>query len=47
MAGESKEVKLRAARPVRKIVNLITGAEIPVGQFKVGDGPNIFRIELD
>jgi hypothetical protein len=39
-------VKLATAKPVRKIVNLITGKEIAPAAFALEDGPNLFRIEL-
>jgi hypothetical protein len=40
-------VKLATAKPVRKIVNLITGQEAPLEAFALENGPNLFRIELE
>ena len=39
--------KLATARPVKKIVNLITQTEIAPEAFKIEAGPNLFRIELE
>ena len=39
-------VKLETVRPVAKIVDLITGKEVPAKQFKIHPGPNLYQIEL-
>ncbi len=44
--GNAGGAKLAAAKPVRRIVNLITGKEVRPAAFAVEDGPNLFRIEL-
>lgn len=40
------DVTLQTERPIRKIVDLITGKEIPVKEFAIQAGPNLFSIEL-
>lgn len=39
-------VKLQTKRPIAKITDLITGLEVPVNQFKLDPGRNLFSIEL-
>ena len=39
-------VELQTSRPVAKIVDLITGNDVPVKQFRIQPGPNLYRIEL-
>lgn len=39
-------VKLETKRPIAKITNLITGAEVPAKKFKLDPGRNMFSIEL-
>ncbi len=43
---EMSDLKLETDRPIKRIVNLITGEEVPVEQFKLELGPNLFFIEL-
>ncbi|MDD4060310.1 MAG: beta-galactosidase [Kiritimatiellae bacterium] len=43
---EMSELKLETDRPVKRIVNLITEKEVPVKDFKLDYGANLFRIEL-
>ena len=44
--GAEAHVKLAASKPVKRIVNLISGREIKPDAFALEDGPNLFRIEL-
>jgi len=39
--------RLATGRPVKRIVNLITAAEMAPGAFKIEGGPNLLRIELE
>ncbi len=43
---EPSSLELAANRPVKRIVNLITGREVAANAFKVALGPNLFLIEL-
>ena len=43
---EMSELKLETDRPVKRIVNLITEQDVPVKDFKLDYGANLFRIEL-
>jgi len=40
-------VKLSTAKPIKRIVNLITGKEIAPAVFALEKGPNLFQIELE
>ena len=39
-------VKLASAKPIKRIVNLITGKDLKPKDFALDYGPNLFRIEL-
>ena len=39
-------IELRTSRPITKIINLISGDEVPVEKFNINPGPNLFSIEL-
>ena len=46
LPGKALDVNLETVRPVRRIVDLIRGVEVPVGTFALEKGPNLFHIDL-
>ena len=46
-AKDVNSVRLETSRPIKRIVDLITGKDVPIDKFSIKKGANLFSIELE